>query len=865
MKQLIFVLFICNFIYAQKTTVSGFIKRQNSLPVEEALIIVKDSTDSIIAYTSSQENGFYSTTFDANSNKQLFVEASSLSFQKKTTALDVKKIIAKDFILEESIETLKEVVIEGFQKIKIDKDTTFIKVVGFVNNTEQTIEDVLKKLPGIEVQKDGTIKAHGKTIDKLLVEGEDIFNQNYKILSRNLDANTLEEVQILENFEDNPVLKSLSNTSKIAINLKLKKGLTNVWFGNISSGFGTEDRFKQSANVGLLKKKIKLFYFADYSNLGTKSSDLLNDNFAQMDLSSNNKVELQTSKLFNTDTFDNSFFQTSQTTFNKAFLNSISLTSKFSKKTTIRTSNSYITDSQVQVQNTIFNYFLPNENIVNTEQSSFKKRYVNGFGETEIKYLHSDNSYFTNYTKYSFSPVSVNNSILFNSDFITEDTKLNDTKFYNHFENSYKITNSKILQTYIYTGFNKIFETDILFSEALNNYLTIGSNEKVTQKIENKLFYNGVKVSFLNNIKKLKFETTLQYHLEKETFQSNLSAYTVEDFSSNSKNSAFLKNIISFNQSAHLTFNKKAFFKTQINLNNTNLNKKNYPLYNLDANYYYKTNKTGSFNISYVLNNNLPSNNLQNQAQLLNSYRSFISGNSNVENIMSNSFLFNYHINIDKKQFSIDLSSSYRINDKNYALKTFVNQNFIFSEYLILQENKTKNLSLLAVKYIKLLKLVSKFELYQNWSTNPMQVNESTTSVYKNYSNTIKTSNSTVFENFVNLDFGFSYNKNESQNNGNKNKNVFYEYFINANYSINKTWIIELKNSNYKIMGNYYYFLNANIHLNPEKSRFSYRLLVNNILNEKEFSTQVIENFSSYKNSVRLVPNYLLLSAKYRF
>jgi hypothetical protein len=78
-------------------------------------------------------------------------------------------------------------------------------VASFTNKTEQTLEDVLKKA-GIEVQQDGSIKAHGVTIDKLLIEGEDMFNKIINCLLK-LDANVL-DAAIIDDYEDNPVLKN---------------------------------------------------------------------------------------------------------------------------------------------------------------------------------------------------------------------------------------------------------------------------------------------------------------------------------------------------------------------------------------------------------------------------------------------------------------------------------------------------------------------------------------------------------------------------------------------------------------------------------------------------------------------------------
>lgn len=116
------------------------------------------------------------------------------------------------------------------------------------------VEDLLKNIPGIEIGSDGNIKVNGKTIDKLLIEGDDLFDDKYKLLTKNLDANNIEEVEVLNNYEDNPVLKSFQQSEKVALNLKLKKDKKNVWFGNLDLGYGMDNRYNSTANIGLLKK-----------------------------------------------------------------------------------------------------------------------------------------------------------------------------------------------------------------------------------------------------------------------------------------------------------------------------------------------------------------------------------------------------------------------------------------------------------------------------------------------------------------------------------------------------------------------------------------------------------------------------------
>ena len=322
-----FILLFSLFSFSQEITIKGIIKDNKNRGIQNASVSILDESDDFLGYAFTDENGLYSISFDKSKNETIKIEISCLGYKKIIQFINSRNQI-QNYQLEEKIESLQEVVVESSKKIKINQDTTYIKVSSFGNKTEQTVEDILKKLPGIEVTKDGSIKAHGKTIDKLLIEGEDIFDKNYKMLSKNLDAKVLDEVQIIDNFEDNPIFKKINNSDKVALNLKLKKGLNNVWFGNVTLGSGivSENRWKESLNLGLLKKKIKLFYFGDYNNLGEKATDLINANVIDKSSFSDDRFEYKAKSLYNISNNEVGFFSKTQSIFNNAFLNSLSFT-----------------------------------------------------------------------------------------------------------------------------------------------------------------------------------------------------------------------------------------------------------------------------------------------------------------------------------------------------------------------------------------------------------------------------------------------------------------------------------------------------------------------------------------------------------
>lgn len=222
------------------------------------------------------------------------------------------------------------------------------------------MEDILKRLPGIEVLEDGSIKAHGKPIESLLIEGENLLDDNYKVLSKNLDAKTLEEVQILDNYEENPIFKQLSNSEKVALNLKLKDEYNYVLFGNVSGGYGLKDRYEAAMTLGLLRKKIKFLEFSNFNNIGDKGSRLLQSEQTIIDLSQMfQKIEKKPFTIFSIDQQEEDVFN-SRSVFNNSMLHSLGASTKFNEKLTLRGDVNIIADKTSQDYQALTEYFTGN-------------------------------------------------------------------------------------------------------------------------------------------------------------------------------------------------------------------------------------------------------------------------------------------------------------------------------------------------------------------------------------------------------------------------------------------------------------------------------------------------------------------------
>ncbi|WP_035668586.1 carboxypeptidase-like regulatory domain-containing protein [Flavobacterium sp. 83] len=875
MQKILFLLLFLSFsLFSQEIKLSGTAKDNYNRSIESASVVILDSTENTLTYSYTDENGNYSLLFIKPRNNKITITVSCLGYSKKEVQLDLtsEKSISQSFILEEKLESLKELVIEVNQKIKIDRDTTTIKVASFGNKTEQTLEDILKKMPGIEVQNDGSIKAHGKPIDKLLIEGEDLFDKNYKLLSKNLDAKVLDAVQIIDGFEDNPILKKLSNSDKVALNLKLKKDKQNIWFGNIMVGSGivTENRWKEGINLGLLKKKIKLFYLADYNNSGEKATDQVSKAITENNLFGKDRLEKTVQNHYNISSNENSSFSKSQSVFNKALYNSLSFTKKLKPNITMRGVGYFASDNQKQnsLSKTIFN--IGANPILNTETNLYQSKKILSSGELELKYFANEDNYLTNLLIYKNNPNSINADLIFNKSQIDQAYKDKKQTFYNHLNHSYRISDTKILNNYIYLGNDLINQKSKITSPFLNQFLNASPDALASQIAHNSILYFGIKSKLISRYRKLEYTIGLKYENSKEILNNN---FIIENnHTIDYENHTTLKqNIFSVENAIRYNFSRKIDFTASLNYTqnrfDTNSTINNISIFNPKASLNIKKTSLGNFTFSYADNNNLPEINYLTTNSQLTDYRSFRKGKT-YDGLLKNKVLsFSHTLFNDKKRFSISSYFFYLKSEKIFNSESTITNNFNFENYILTKGGDSYNENFNIVNYFRTIKLATKLETFQNWNTNPTKVNSSEFSSLKSYNSTYKFSGTTYLKLPINFDFGVNYNYFQSKFNGVLTKNETTDFFINSNYKISKTWLAEINSTYYQMNNNNnnYSFINAVINYNPEESRFSYRMILNNLTNENEFTLVSLDNYTSYKSTIKLVPRYFLFTAKYRF
>lgn len=165
---------------------------------------------------------------------------------------------------------LHNVVIKGtVNAIKIKGDTTEFNAKAYVNQPNDKVENLLKQLPGIQIDKDGKITANGQAVNKVLVDGEEFFGDDPTLVTKNLRADMVDKVQLYDKKSDQATFTGIDDGQKTkTINIKLKEDKKNGVFGKLDGGIGTQDRYEGQAIYNRFQTKQKYSAYATSANDG---------------------------------------------------------------------------------------------------------------------------------------------------------------------------------------------------------------------------------------------------------------------------------------------------------------------------------------------------------------------------------------------------------------------------------------------------------------------------------------------------------------------------------------------------------------------------------------------------------------------
>lgn len=251
----IFLLVLFNPSYSQ--TVKGIVKDTTDTALPSVSVYIMEGNQ-IVNYTVSNESGaFIFENIPNVATKQYRIEASSIGFIKASEPLILSK---HDYILilRSATTALKSITIKDDRpKLKIRGDTLSYKVADFATKGDRVIGDVIRKLPGIEMSKEGKIFYNGKAISNLFIDGDDVLDDKYNIATRSIPNGVVDRVQVLQNNQPIRMLRNKVVSKNVALNLTIKDSARINVVGQETVGGGFPANYYTDLNALMLKKKFK--------------------------------------------------------------------------------------------------------------------------------------------------------------------------------------------------------------------------------------------------------------------------------------------------------------------------------------------------------------------------------------------------------------------------------------------------------------------------------------------------------------------------------------------------------------------------------------------------------------------------------
>ncbi|ALM48708.1 TonB-dependent receptor [Flavobacterium psychrophilum] len=270
-KLLLALLFLASAVgYSQNIRVQGTLKDSTGTALEMANVMaVNKATNSMDSYAITDDTGRYQLSLSANTTYT--IKASYIGYTPyEVTITTGAENMVKNIVLQQGVE-LANLEIVHEMPVTIKGDTIVYDSDSFTNGTERKLGDVLKKLPGVEVDKDGGITVEGKSVSKLMVEGKDFFDGDTKLGVQNIPADAVSKVEVLRNYSEVGQLKGVENNEdNVAMNIKLKEGKKNFWFGDMSAAasIGEGERYLVNPKVFYYNPKFSLNFIGNINNTG---------------------------------------------------------------------------------------------------------------------------------------------------------------------------------------------------------------------------------------------------------------------------------------------------------------------------------------------------------------------------------------------------------------------------------------------------------------------------------------------------------------------------------------------------------------------------------------------------------------------
>ena len=854
------------------------------------IYIKRTDTSSIIAFGASDVTGKFSINLPKAKVVLIFVSSLGYETQRKVIESENGIFNAVHFYLATKNLILKETVVRANARVVERGDTVTFNADKFRDSTERNVEDLLAKLPGVDVDKNtGVISVQGKPIKKILLEGDDLTGRNYQLLSKNMGADVVDKIQIIDKFVENKMLHGLKRSEDKVINLTLKNNKNKLLFGNVKIGIGNDERTNDNANIFGIYKKFKTITFAGFNTEGNPSTaDIISVSDFKDDTEAENLHSLIKSKnkpLIDIGTLPVLSLKSQSVRFNRAGIVASNWILRPTEKLYFKAVVNITGDKLRSYTDNQYLYHLPDTSFSYTESNAVERRptifetHFEMQADLSSRTLLRVKSDFRSSLSKNFATTLLNTDSVFNA--LNTDIR--------GFSNSLDLTFRPSEHQAFFINASYLTDNNTQEYNINNNSLRLipiiqTPEDALSQRIIHPAKY---------------FTTNAQWYYADSDFKIALYAGNVirgEDFSSDAQ--AFFR---SKSENLGGNFSNNNFYQQANQFIGLNTSKDIYGIQfftDVSAGYY-KINFAdsilkGNFYVvptiglkkkflkkhqvfaSYTFNTSLPQLPDLVSGYIFNDYRNIIKGDRTFSPSYSNGGILNYTYGNFEDEFLAHLNVFYFSNSGGYRNNLSVNPFFYVSEKTknIFPNNST-NISASIERYFKKIYLRIKltprmaFGSYYN-TLNGSDIRKSETintgtdisirSGYLKWFNFHAGASLSVY----NVKTKFLESVSDVQS---KTVSSFVDFYLR----FNKNFLGKINNEFYyaqspNTLPQKYLFANASLtYFNPTNQKWNFTFSLNNILNTSSFNLTSINDFSAQTTSIKLLPRYFLFEIDFKF
>ncbi len=859
-----------------QSIIEGKVSTSTGKPLSNvAVSISKISSKSVIAFGITNVNGTYKITVNIKDDS-LQLKVSLLGYEVIEQII-LNKSTSLNFSMAAGSVNLKEVIVKN-SPIRLTKDTINYSVQSFASKEDRSIADVIKKLPGIEIQDDGKIIYQGKPIQAFLVNGLDLLEGRYTLASNNLPYDAVKNVQLIENDQRIKVLDSLVFSDRTTLNLQLKRFLTT---GTASIGAGiTPLLWDINVTPITYNKTFQAINSYQSNNIGKDRSSqlrvLTTDNLFEGANKQNPNI-LSVQQL-SPPPFDQQVWLD-----NNQHLFSSNVLKVLQKDLQVKFNVSYVTDFQQRYGNTITTIYPPGHSNITIDEIKNNNLNKNNLKSGFILEKNTKKQYFKNI-------------FLFEKEWSLTigDLKNNNTSIYQNLSGTpvsisnklslIKAMGKQLVNINSSISYNTLFQTLSVkpgqFDSSFNNNKPY---DEVIQNLQLRSFQTNNYLSFIKGLGKFTFAPKLGIEVNEQWIESSINTIMSNvktELGSNFKNSLSL---LKFNIYQELnTQYKSGDFVTglavrlseqQYKLNDKsqqNINETSRILFEPQFNIRGKIRQNYELSFFSSITKTIGEISQLYNAYILQSYRSLQKLNSTLpENLsLSNSITLNYKNPLKGIFYSIGYS---RINIKNnLVFKNTFNADGSTTLESILKDNyqESHSINTLISKYIGTIKTVFKISGRFAFNTSEQLINNSLSQIHGNLSTLSFNITNSLFKH-LSFDYDASYSYSTSRLNGNQISNIKLQQH---NFKIN---FFPISNQLLSFNSRYYYnsqnsqsnrvFINLLYRFTIPKKKVDFELNCNNLLNSSYFTTVSGDGYQTVENRFKMRPRQIIFNVRFSF